>query len=193
MTEAEQKVEEILAKYAHIWKTKSALLSWIRGGVRRSLWSKSPIKLEFIKNNRKKIPNPNPKGKVKEVWGMQCSLCGNDFPSNMIDIDHKGDSHALRGISDIQSFIEGIVLVTEDDLQAACKDCHKSRNHQQRRNISFEDAQIERICIDLIKKKLDHGWLKSRGVKSASNQAKRRIQIVNILKQEKEKESEAAN
>lgn len=193
MTEAEQKVEEILAKYAHIWKTKSALLSWIRGGVRRSLWSKSPIKLEFIKKHRKKIPNPNPKGKVKEVWGMTCQLCGNDFPSNMVDIDHKGDSHSLKDISDIQSFIEGIVLVTEDSLQAACKDCHKSRNHQQRKNISFEEAQIERICIDLIKRKMDNEWLKSKGVKPESNQAKRRIQIVKILKEEKEKENEEAD
>jgi hypothetical protein len=60
--------------YPHIWSSESAYMSWLRGGLRRYLWSKNPVKLEFIKQNRIKIPNPNPKGKVKEVWGGVCAF-----------------------------------------------------------------------------------------------------------------------
>ena len=61
-------------RYPHIWKTESTFLSWIRGNVRRNLWSRHPVKIEFIKNNRIRIPNPNPKGKAKEVWGAVWAL-----------------------------------------------------------------------------------------------------------------------
>lgn len=54
-------------QHPSIWKTKSSFFSWLRGGIRRSLWNKSPIKLEYIKKHRKRIPNPNPKGKVETV------------------------------------------------------------------------------------------------------------------------------
>ena len=172
--------------YPHVWKTKAAFLSWLRGGIRRSLWSKSPIKLEMIKKHRKKIINPNPKGKVKEVWGLTCNICSKDFPTAFVDVDHKGDSHSLKDISDIQSFIEGIVLVTEDDLQFACKDCHKIRNHSQKRNISFDDAAIEKIAIDMLAKKMDKEYIKSKGVTPAPNQKLRREQLIALLKQEKE-------
>ena len=154
--------------------------------IRRSLWNKSPIKLEYIKKHRKRIPNPNPKGKVETVWGGSCGLCGEDFVLAQLDVDHKEGNHSLNELSDIQSFIENIVLVTEDDLQFACKTCHKIKNQQQRKGISFEQASYEKIAIDLIKKKLDKGWLESRGTVPASNQTKRREQIVDLLKEEKE-------
>jgi hypothetical protein len=172
--------------YPHIWKTKSAWLSWLRGGIRRSLWSKSPIKLEMIKKNRKKIPNPHPKGRVKEVWGLNCDICKKDFPTSYVDVDHKGDSHSLRDVSDLQSFIEGIVFVTEDDLQFACKGCHKIRNHSQKKNISFDDAAIEKLAIDLLAKKMDKEWITAKGITPASNAKLRRQQIIDLLREEKE-------
>ena len=173
-------------QHPNIWKTKSAFMSWLRGGIRRSLWNKSPIKLEYIKKHRKRIPNPNPKGKVETVWGGSCGLCGEDFVLAQLDVDHKEGNHSLNELSDIQSFIENIVLVTEDDLQFACKTCHKIKNQQQRKGISFEQASYEKIAIDLIKKKLDKSWLESRGVVPASNQTKRREQIIQKLREEKE-------
>lgn len=72
--EGQSKLLRVLNKYPHIWKTESSLMSYIRGGIRRNLWNRSPIKIEFIKNNRIRIPNPNPRGKVKEVWGAYVAL-----------------------------------------------------------------------------------------------------------------------
>lgn len=171
-----------------IWKTKSAFFSWLRGGIRRSLWNRSPIKLEFIKNNRKRITNPNPKGKVAEVWGGTCAICNNDFPIAYLDCDHKTGNHSLNELSDIQSFIENIVLITEDDLQFACKDCHKLKNQVEKKGISFEMARYEKIAIDLEKGKVVKDWLEAKGVTPEGNAKKRRQQVIELLKKEKEDE-----
>lgn len=167
-----------------VWKTKSALLSWVRGGIRRSLWNRSPIKINFINKHRKRIPNPNPRGRVSEVWGAQCALCKKDYPVAFVDVDHKGDSHSLKEIEDIQKFVEGIVLVTEDDLQFACKTCHKIRNHSQKMGVTFEEAAVEKQAIEIVKNKQDKEWLIEQGLEPASNQKKRREQIVKKLLEE---------
>ena len=171
--------------YPTIWKTKSSWFSWLRGGIRRSLWNKSPIKLEYIKKNRKRIANPNPKGKVETVWGGSCGLCGEDFVIAQLDVDHKEGNHSLNELSDLQSFIENIVLVTEDDLQFACKPCHKNKTHSERRGISMEEASYEKQAIAICKAKQDKQWLSERGITPSSNAIKRRAQIIECLKEEK--------
>ena len=101
-------------------------MSYLRGGIRRAAWMKHPVKLEFIKNNRQRIPNPNPKGKAAEVWGGKCNVCKNLFVQSQLVVDHIREfSASLKDIKDIQSFVELISLVTEDDLQFVCKDCHE--------------------------------------------------------------------
>ena len=172
--------------HSKIWKTQSSFMSFLRGGIRRSLWNKSPIKLEFIKNNRKKIPNPNPKGRVSEVWGATCYICGQDFPLNNVDVDHLEGNHSLRSMDDLQSFIEAIVCVTEDQLGFACKECHRCKTMAEKQGISLERARAEKTAILLQKEKQDVQWLKENGIIPASNSAKRRVQIVERLMEEKE-------
>ena len=108
--------------YPNIWATESAYMSWLRGGIRRYLWAKNPVKLEFIKQNRVKIPNPNPKGKVKEVWGGVCALTGNIFPIGDMEVDHKEGNHSLKTLDDLVPFVKGIVMITLDDLQLVSKE-----------------------------------------------------------------------
>lgn len=183
--EKQSKLIEVLEKYPHIWKTESSLMSYIRGGIRRSLWNRSPIKLEFIKNNRIRIPNPNPRGKVKEVWGAVCSLTGEVFPLNQIEVDHREGNHSLKSMKDLQSFIEAIVLVTEDDLQFVSKEAHRVKSFADKKGISFEEALAEKTAIKIVKEKRDKLWLEEHGVIPASTQAKRRKQIEDILKENK--------
>ena len=57
------KEKKLWELYPEIWKTESEFMSWIRGGIRR-IWSKHPVKLEFIKQNRVKIPNPKPNARA---------------------------------------------------------------------------------------------------------------------------------
>lgn len=170
--------------YPHIWKTQSIFFSWIRGGVRRSLWNRHPIKLEFLKNNRKRIVNPNPKGKISHVWGGECSLCNRDFPLKDIEVDHKKGNHSLNKIEDIQKFIEGIVLVTENDLQLICKPCHKAKSMSEKQGISFEEANVSRKIIEIVKNKQDRQWLIDRNIVPESNQTKRKEQIRKALEED---------
>ena len=169
-----------------IWKTQSSFMSFLRGGIRRSLWNKSPIKLEFIKNHRKKIPNPNPRGRVAEVWGATCYICGQDYPLNLVDVDHLEGNHSLKTMDDLQSFIEAIVCVTEEELGFACKSCHKIKSHCEKQGISFELARAEKEAIQLIKEKKDVQWLKEHNILPGKNAAARRQQIVDKLMEEKE-------
>lgn len=133
--------------YKHIWPTKAKFMSWIRSGIRGGLWNKSPIKLEFIKKNRVQIPNPNPKGKKATVWGATCALTGNVVPISEIQVDHIVGGHSLQDISDIQSFIEAIVLVTEDDLQLVSKEAHATKTYAEKQGITFEDAALSKKVI----------------------------------------------
>lgn len=171
-------------EHPNIWKTKASFMSWLRGGIRRSLWNRSPIKVSFINKNRKRIENPNPKGKVKEVWGGECALCKEDHVVANLQVDHITGNHSLNDLSDIQSFIEGIVLISENDLQFACKECHKVKSHADKMGISFKEAQKEKFIIDLIKQKKDKEYLSERGIIPASSQAKRREQLTEVLKDE---------
>lgn len=159
-------LDKVLKQYPHIWKTESAFMSWIRGGIRRSLWNRHPVKLEFIKNNRIKIPNPNPRGKVAEVWGGVCALTGETHVIANLEVDHLEGNHSLRSIDDINSFVAGIVLITEDDLQFVSKEAHKIKSYSEKYNISFEQAKVEKMLIKIKKEKKVLDYLNQLGVES---------------------------
>jgi|SRR5437870_62056 len=174
--------------YPEIWKTEAMYLSWIRGGIRRYLWSKNPIKLEFVKQARVMITNPNAKlrkGRPK-VWGGVCEICKKEHILKSMEVDHKTGEHSLRKVADIQKFVEGIVFVRKEDLAFLCKPCHKIKTLAERQGMSHEDAAIEKQAIALMKlsppeQKL---WLKDRGVvKPGANAKIRREQITAILKE----------
>ena len=173
--------------YPEIWPTESAYMSWIRGGIRRYLWSKNPVKLEFIKQNRIKIPNPNPKGKVKEVWGGVCALTGEIHPIANLECDHKAGNHSLKTLDDLQTFFEAIVMVTLDDLQLVSKEAHKIKSYAEKHNISFEEAKAIKQAIEIIKQKKDKEYLLNISLDVPSTVAERRKLIIeHLLSKEKQ-------
>ena len=165
VTDSEAKLQQMLDKYPYIWKTKASLMSYLRGGLRRSCWLKHPVKLEFIKNNRERIPNPNPRGKVDTVWGGRCNVCKNMFVQSKLAVDHIREfSASLKDIEDIQTFVELITLVTEDDLQFVCKDCHENISYSQKHGCSFEEARVRKKHILYGKEKAFKRELEARGI-----------------------------
>lgn len=164
--------------YPHIWATESAYMSWLRGGIRRYLWAKNPVKLEFIKQNRVKIPNPNPKGKVKEVWGGVCALTSKTYPIGDMEVDHKEGNHSLKTLDDLVPFVKGIVMITLDDLQLVSKEAHKIKSYAEKQGISFEEAKIEKEVIEIIKQKKDKEYCIEHNLVVESTQALRRKTIV---------------
>jgi hypothetical protein len=160
-------------------------MTFLRGGIRRALWNKSPIKLEFVKASRKRIANPvaaNAK-RFPEVWGGTCYVCNKDFASKDLEVDHLTGEHSLRQMEDIQSFVEGIVCVSKDGLGMICKTCHKAKSYSERSGMALEDAIIEKQAI-AIQKEGDKLWLTSWGVTPAGNAKLRRAQIIELLKGE---------
>jgi hypothetical protein len=175
--------------YPEIWKTEAMYLSWIRGGIRRYLWSKNPVKLEFVKEARKMITNPNVKlrkGRPK-VWGGVCEICKKEHILKNMEVDHRTGEHSLRKISDIQQFVEGIVFVRKEDLAFLCKPCHKIKTLAERQGMSHEDAAIEKQAITICKEKADvvKAWIIKKGEVPARTVKERREQITRILKEGK--------
>ena len=171
------KLEKMLSEMSHVWKTESSFMSWLRGGIRR-IWAKHPVKLDFIKQNRVKIPNPNPNGRVKTVWGGKCALTGEYFVLNELECDHKVGNISLKSVEDIQSFVEGVLLVTADDLQLVSKEAHKIKSYAEKQGISFEEAKIEKEVIEIIKQKKDKAYCVEHNLVVESTQAFRRKAIV---------------
>jgi len=172
------KLEKMLAEMSHVWKTESAYYTWLRGSIRRAMWSKNPVKLEFIKRNRIKIPNPNPKGRVKEVWGAVCALTGDVYPINEMEVDHKVGNHSLTTLDDLVGFIKAIAMVTLDDLQFVSKEAHKIKTFSERYNVDFDTARAEKEAKQLVDKKLDKAYLQEHQLPVSSTQSARRATIV---------------
>ena len=172
------KLEKMLAEMSHVWKTESAYYTWLRGSIRRAMWSKNPVKLEFIKRNRIKIPNPNPKGRVKEVWGAVCALTGDIYPINEMEVDHKVGNHSLTTLDDLVGFIKAIAMVTLDDLQFVSKEAHKIKTFSERYGVDFDTARAEKEAKQLVDKKLEKEYLQEHQLPVSSTQSARRATIV---------------
>ena len=137
--------------HPHIWKSESAYMAFIRGGIRKALWNRYPIKLELLKKKRKRIANPNPKGKAKEVWGGECYLCKQEFVQSGLQVDHIKGNHSLRSMDEVQSFLENMLFITADDIALVCKECHKVKTYAERHKISYDEAVIEKKLIAFTK------------------------------------------
>ena len=122
-----------------VWKTSNDFWTWVRGGLRRSIWMKHPVKLNFRKGKRYKAPIGR---NGKEVWVIDCDRCGRQVRQTEAEVNHKIPCGPLKRKEDIQSFAERLAFVTEDDLQMLCKDpCHRVITYTQRYEVTEEQAE----------------------------------------------------
>ena len=166
--------------YPSIWPTQSKFMSWVRGGIRKGLWNRHPVKLEFLsKRLIKTLVGEFKNGKDK--WRKQgtCELCNESFPSSNLEVDHKQGGHSLKSMEDVQNFIENMIMVREEDLQLVCKGCHKAKSYAEKQGISFQEATLEKQAIALMKQgtEAQKKWLEERYIPPASNATERRKQI----------------
>lgn len=172
--------------YPQFWKTEAAFLSFIRGGIRRHLWSKNPVKLQFMKESRVQIPNDNPRSmkRFPTVSGGCCEMCGGLFKEKDMEVDHRTGEHSMRHVEDIQSFVEGIVFIRKEDLAWLCKACHGIKTYSERYGVSIEEARVEKKVILLVKEGKVLAFLKEHGIIPHTTAAKRRQQCLDHLKGE---------
>lgn len=181
------------------WKNESQFMNFVRGVLRKG-WSRHPVKLEFIKRNRIKVPNPNPNGRVDSIWGMECNMCHGLFPLNIdratkkkiesltkqevvtIEINHKNEAGTLTCKEDIGRFAANLLFVGFDDLEALCKVCHGYVTYSQREGVSVQEAKLIKQAIKIEKSKEDRNILKAAGIKPDTNAKKRRLQLLELLR-----------
>lgn len=179
-------------EHSNIWKTESAFMSWVRGGIRGGLWKRHPVKLEFIKRNKEMLVNTNPRSmkRFPFVAGGRCALCNEMHSMSEIEVDHKTGNSSLRSMNDVRSFIESMILVSFDDLQLVCKPCHKIKTLAERMGVTLEEAKVEKQVIAICKGSVSsvQAFLLERGITPASNGEKRRNQVREALQEELENE-----
>lgn len=162
-----------------IFPSKSKWFSYLRGCLRKA-WTTHPVKLNVLKEFRKQIPNPNPKGKAM-VWGGDCSMCGKTAVMKEMQVDHIIPAGSLAETGDIQGFVERLLYVSKDDLRLVCKECNSALSLSAKGGITYEEAKREKEVIKIIKSKKDKEWLEERNVVPATNQKLRRKQILDVL------------
>ena len=87
------------------------------------------------------------------------------FVQSKLAVDHIREfSASLKDIKDIQTFVELITLVTEDDLQFVCKECHDTISYSQKHSCSFEEARVRKEHIEIGKDKRFKSELEARGM-----------------------------
>lgn len=162
------------------WSSQTAFMTYLRGCLRKA-WSTNPIKLTVLKNNRKQIANPNPRGNKPTVWGCTCSICNQDYAMKDIQVDHITPAGSLREISDIQGFVERLLCITEEDLRIVCKTCNSILAYADKQGISFERALLEKEIIKICKDKKDKEFFIERGLDVPKNLVERKNNIRQIL------------
>lgn len=171
-----------------IWPTQAKYMSWLRGGLRRGLWMRHPIKLELLNKKRFRQEYGEFKsGKTKTRWAATCEICQCDHPMKDIEVDHRVGHHSLQTLEDITQFIYSIVLVSEDDLQLVCKPCHEIKSYADKHGLTFEQARAEKEVIKILKLPAakQKQWLEEQGVSPARSLKERSEQIREVLRESK--------
>lgn len=183
------------------WKNESQFMNFVRGVLRKG-WSRHPVKLEYVKRNRIKVPNPNPNGRVEKVWGMECNMCKGYFPMPVdrktrariedatgeklvvIEINHINEAGAMTSKEDIGRYAANLLFVNFEDLEPLCQECHSIVSYSQKEKVSIEEARVQKKVIQIIKEKRVNEVLEGLGIKPESNSKKRRKQLVDAFMKE---------
>lgn len=142
-----------LACTSRFFPTESKFFAWVRGGLRQGIWNKHPIKLDMLKTQRRKIknPRPNPRKGSELVWGYDCAICEGQFTAMQVEVDHMVGENKLTSIDDLVTFFKRLVLVTPQDLQIVCKECHGIKTYAERYGVSETEAKAVKMAIKAVK------------------------------------------
>ena len=136
-------------EFPHVWETKAKFFTWVRGGLREAVWNQHPIKREYIKHKRVRVPL----GKITKsnpealIWGGQCEQCLTLLKQSDCEVDHNIPSGSLNDVEDIAGFTQRLLMISFDNLSIVCKPCHKIKSYADRMKITFEEAKVAKKFI----------------------------------------------
>ena len=156
------------------------VVSWWRSAVRQ-MFSSSIFYRKYIGEQSTLVVNENPRSmkRYPMVKRFTCAICGEQFGSGGIELDHVEGGNTNKSFSDAESFLKAIMFVTPDDVQILCKNkhkvvnkrktlvsfgCHSIKTMQESHGCSFEEARVRKehkLCVTQKRVLRD---LKQRGV-----------------------------
>ena len=105
------------------------VVSWWRSAVRQ-MFSNSVFYRKYVGDVSTLVKNENTRSmkRYPMVKRFTCAICGEQFGSGGIELDHLEGGNTNKSFSDAESFIKAIMFATPDDVQILCKDKHKVVN-----------------------------------------------------------------
>lgn len=144
-------------EWSDVWNTKGAFISWLRGQL-RSIWKDYPVRIEFIDESCLAVTS-----EMREKYNLhrqtkkagQCVFCKQWFAKSKLEVDHiipvtAGGS--LTELEDIERYLMEGLLCGKDNMQLACKPCHKIKSYADKQGITFQQASLEKKVIEWCKK-----------------------------------------
>ena len=142
-----------------IWKTEAAFNSYLRSGIRKALWSRYPVKINWKNEACRPVSDLERKsGKFHPSTKFvgACTYCNEAFPKSKLEVDHISQASQVKlSFETVGEFIQN-TLCASDNFCLTCKPCHKIKSHQEKNpNMTFEEARIDKDVIDKMKMKVD--------------------------------------
>ena len=142
------------------------VVSWWRSAVRQ-MFSSSIFYRKYIEDQSTLVKNENTRSmkRYPMVKRFTCAICGEQFGSGGIEVDHMEGGNTNKSLADADSFMKAIMFVTPDDVQVLCKDkhktvnkkkvfvsfgCHSIKTMQESHGCSFEEARVRKehkLCV----------------------------------------------
>ena len=135
--------EDPWLRFPHIWKTKAAFFSYLRGNLRKAVWNRWVGKTT-LKNS---VCTPPPQGvDTRAKTGAYCSLTGEWVGKSKLEVDHIEGGAKLNDWEDLEGFVQHLCCPVED-LQVVSKEAHKIKSYAERMGLTFEEAKEAKKLI----------------------------------------------
>ena len=159
------------------------VVSWWRTAVRQ-MFSNSIFYRKYIEDQSTLVKNENTRSmkRYPMVKRFTCAICGEQFGSGDIELDHLEGGNSNKSLADADSFIKAIMFVTPEDVQILCKNkhkvvnkrktlvrfgCHSIKTMQESHGCSFEEARVRKEHKRCVTQKSVLEELELRGVLDA--------------------------
>lgn len=165
-----------------LFKDEKAFCQWLRSAS-REIWKKHPIRTEYIKQKRKKLPvgkktKANPEG---IVWACNCEICGK--VTRNPQTDHIESCGSTGSIQEWLVWLEKLLILGFEDIQLLCKDCHDVKSYQDRTGLDYNAAKLRKkeIAFEKSDSKTQTEILLAAGIQPAKTKKARLEQYANLL------------
>ena len=142
------------------------VVSWWRSAVRQ-MFSNSIFYRKYIEDQSTLVKNENTRSmkRYPMVKRFTCAICGEQFGSGDIELDHQFGGNSNKTLADADPFIKAIMFVTPDDVQILCKDkkkvvnkkkvttkfgCHSLKTYVDLHGGTLEEAKVKKehkLCV----------------------------------------------